>query len=375
MKKFIILALITLGIVVIAGFFFILTSNILSKEWDKRINAALEPYECPSAPKTTLPNSYYQGPLIDTHLHIPQLPDDFGGEIENHKKPQGVDSYLYDTIPESEVPLLGRSVTIDQIACTLKQEGSSKAFAFFPVFPESYIPQIELATKTIKRYPDLLIPFIQASGNEVAIVEENVLRKMLKVNPNLFDGLGEVGDSPTEPINPPPDSTIYLENFEVAREKNLLVYFHPGQGHHKNLERALKKYPDVTFIVHADFIDPYIDGLIDRNPNVYYTANSIFEEITPLFRFEEKEKFITTMERDWDILLKQALIKYKPLIEAHPDRYMWGTDRADIAWNYDADVGILLAKYGRAFIGQLDPAVQEQFAYKNAERLIQQTKE
>ena len=50
-------------------------------------------------------------------------------------------------------------------------------------------------------------------------------------------------------------------------------------------------------------------------------------------------------------MLRQALELYKPMIEAHPDRFMWGTDRVDIAWNYDEDVGKLLADYGRAFIG------------------------
>ena len=58
------------------------------------------------------------------------------------------------------------------------------------------------------------------------------------------------------------------------------------------------------------------------------------------------------------------------MIQAHPDRYMWGTDRADIAWNYDEDVGQLLAEYGRAFLGDFDPKIQEKIAYRNAETLI-----
>ena len=34
--------------------------------------------------------------------------------------------------------------------------------------------------------------------------------------PDLFVGFGEVGDSPTEPLNPPPDDPIYVGDFEVA---------------------------------------------------------------------------------------------------------------------------------------------------------------
>lgn len=58
------------------------------------------------------------------------------------------------------------------------------------------------------------------------------------------------------------------------------------------------------------------------------------------------------------------------MIEDHPDRYMWGTGRADIAWNYDTDVGVLLSDLGRAFIGNFSPEIQEMIAYKNAEDII-----
>jgi hypothetical protein len=44
---------------------------------------------------------------------------------------------------------------------------------------------------------------------------------------------------------------------------------------------------------------------------------------------------------------------------------MWGTDRADI--------GQLLVKFGRDFIGRFDPAIQEQIGHLNAERFMQPT--
>ena len=76
------------------------------------------------------------------------------------------------------------------------------------------------------------------------------------------------------------------------------------------------------------------------------------------------------MEQAWDAMLAQAMALYSPLIDEYPDRFMWGTDRVDIACNYDVDIGLLLARFGRAFIGKLDPAVRERFAYRNAELLL-----
>ena len=343
----------------------------VAAEWQRRIDAAFAPVACESSTSNDYPSSYYSGPLIDTHLHIPQLPDDgFFGDDDDYEKPQGRDSESYDSIAEEDRPLLGRSVTINGIACTLQREGTIRAFAFFPTFLDIEVQLIEVAQRTMEGYPSLFVPFIQSSGSEVSTVEAETLQEFLEIRSGLFSGLGEVGDSPTEPINPPPDSVIYTENFELARNHNLLVYFHPGEGHHENLGRALQRFPDITFIVHGDFVRPHIDGLMNKYPNLYFTFNDIFEEHTPLFRFGDKEIFISAMRRDWDWLLENAVELYKPLIEAHPDRYMWGTDRVDIAWNYDEDVGILLAEFGRAFIGKLDPAVQEKVGYKNAERLL-----
>lgn len=52
---------------------------------------------------------------------------------------------------------------------------------------------------------------------------------------------------------------------------------------------------------------------------------------------------------------------------------LWGTDRGDAVWNYDIEVGQMQVKIARAFIGRLDPTVQEKFAYKNAQRLLEKS--
>ena len=346
-----------------------------ASEWEKRIDAAFVPVACGSSPQADFPASYYAGPLIDTHLHIPQLPDDGFGDDgdEDHgdiSETRGKDGELYDSIAEEDLPLLGRAVNISDIACTLQNEGTTKAFAFFPTFLDIENQLIEVAHRTMEAYPGLFIPFMQSSGSEVSTVEAELLQEWLQISPDLFFGLGELGDSPTEPINPPLDSVIYTENFEVARDHNLAVYYHTGVGHQENMATALQRFSDLTFIVHGDFVRPHIQDLMDRYPNIYFTFNDIFDEVIPLFRFGNKEDFISAMEGDWDSMLRQALELYKPMIEAHPDRFMWGTDRVDIAWNYDEDVGKLLADYGRAFIGAFDPEIQEMIGHLNAERLI-----
>jgi hypothetical protein len=341
------------------------------KEWERRVASALEPYECPTVAASDYPSGYYTGPLIDTHLHVPHLSDDFGGPDDDTDKPRGKDSDQYDSIATEDRPLLGETVTIGKIACTLEQEGTMQAFTFFPVFPDNPGPLVEVAYKTQQAHGSLFVPFIQASASEVSTVEADVLEEMLALRPGLFTGFGEVGDSPTEPINPAPDEPIYINDFQVAENHGLLVYFHPGIGHAANLQRAIQQFPDVTFIVHGDFVRPDIGDLMANNPNIYFTANDIFDQASALFRFGAKQTWVDAMEQNWDAMLDQAIETYEDLINQYPDRFMWGTDRADIVWDYDADIGLLLAKFGRAFIGRLDPAVQEKFAYLNAQALLQ----
>ena len=344
-------------------------------EWPKRIDAAFAPSECGTPPVTNFPASYYQGPFIDTHLHLPHLPDYQIGEsgYDGNVQSTGVDSDKYAAIAEEQQPLLGTTVTtvtVGQVACSMQNEGTVKAFTFFPTFPQITSPAIDVAYRTVEEYPSVFIPFLEASANGATTLAGESLEVMLGVRPNLFFGFGEVGSSPTESDNPAPDSDIYTGDWEVVRDHGIPVWYHPGEGHIESLERAVQSFPETTFIVHGDVIRPYIDGILDRNPNVYFTYNDIFDDLIPTFRFGEKDVFVSDMRSDWDRLLDEAFEMYGSLIEAHPDRYMWGTDRGDIVWQYDEDIGQLLTEYARAFIGRFDPEIQDLIAYKNAERLI-----
>ena len=82
-----------------------------------------------------------------------------------------------------------------------------------------------------------------------------------------------------------------------------------------------------------------------------------------------KEEFLDYMKNNFDAALADEVQIWKTRIEKHPDKILWGTDR----WytqHFDAEVGAMVEEFGRSFIGQLDPSVQEKYAYKNAERLL-----
>ncbi|OGD61550.1 hypothetical protein A3A71_00010 [Candidatus Berkelbacteria bacterium RIFCSPLOWO2_01_FULL_50_28] len=345
--------------------------NSSADSWEKRVANAFKPSECPLLPKPKLDASYYQGPLIDAHFHPPSLPDSaLGSELE---------------APDDQT-LLGVNITYDEIACTFRNDGTSgKVFAFFPVYPNIYKPALEVVKRAVDQYPDVFVPFIMPPDNDGSptgypTVNSDTLQKMLKVYPNLFKGYGEIGlyERQGGAKELPPDSARLLEIYPVAREHNLVVMFHLGEGQAASYEKILQANRDIKFIWHGDQLInctectqdlTVIDGILSRNPNVYYGIDELYGDVFLMQAEVGKKKFLEHF-KDYDPLLKKDVETWKSFIERHPDQVLWDTDRGVLTWSMDIEVGRALTNYSRAFIAELDPDVQEKFAYKNAEKLL-----
>lgn len=229
-------------------------------------------------------------------------------------------------------------------------------------------------------YPTRFVPFIQtACCNEtVPTVDAITLSEFLEVYHGLFQGHGEIVlyDQPQEgggrkAEDWPPDAPLLLDVYQVARQHNLVVWLHPGEGHQDSLERVLEQHPDLSFIVHGEETEGNIGNLMEKYSNIYFALNDLHGREYPMRNAEDKSRFLAILG-DYDPLIEKDLDSWQELIETYPDHFMWATDRGNKAglWSYDTDVGQILVEYARAFIGRLDPAVQERFAYKNAQSLL-----
>ncbi|MBI4407906.1 MAG: amidohydrolase family protein [Candidatus Kerfeldbacteria bacterium] len=299
---------------------------------------------------------YYTGPLIDTHLHIPSPEDSDNGN-----------------------PVLWQDLSLKDIACTLKQEGTESAFAFFPIYVGSPLDEFYLAAERAQaKYPDLFVRFINPPGNQsgVPTVTANRLKKLLKDHDGLFQGYGEIAlyGHDGEAVNPyHPNAEIFLEIYTVANKRQMLVYFHPGVDQLDSFAEVLAQYPNINFVVHGEQIEQEVGDLMDVYPNIYFTVNDLYGDQYLLHQNETSAGFLEKTE-DYETLLQQDLATWQAVIEAHPNQFLWGTDRGGVAaWTLNKKVGRRIADYGRAFIARLDPAVQENFAYKNAQALIDST--
>ena len=353
----------------------------LDMMWNQRVEEAFAPLDCPVAIKLEPGDSDYKGLLVDTHFHMPHLwdaPLESDGDGGSYERDVRLGNF-----PRDE-PILGKNITMSEIACGLGQEGIVSAYAFFFVEsekPGQLRPSLDVVRRTMNLYPDRFVPFIQpVCCNETApTVDASTLSEFLEIHPGLFRGLGEIVlyDQPREgggrkAEDYPPDAPLLLEVYQVARQHKLLVWLHPGEGHQDSLERVLNQHPGLNFIVHGEETEGNIGNLMEKYSNIYFSLNDLHGKEYPLGDRNNKSRFLAILG-DYEPLIKKDLATWQELIEKYPDRFMWATDRGGSAgfWSYDADVGQILVNYARAFIGRLDPAVQERFAYKNAQRLIQ----
>lgn len=305
---------------------------------------------------------YYTGPLIDTHLHMPVA----SSIVSSTAMQMGFE----------DMPFRG-DLTTDYIACLLDSEGITKAFGFFMMHNAVFDSSISALKQDLERHPGKFIAFfmppfpVEGQAPEVSAVENT-----LKNNPGLYQGYGEARFDFKVIKNAHPEDEYFLEMYSLSDKYNLIVQIHPDQGQVPALERLLKKYPDVIFLAHLMVDDrKEIGRLIETYDNLYYSLDT---EIHYIFGYHTiqnnkgptKEEYLASIRKNFDPWLKEALRDWKPLIESHPDKFTWGTDRW-FTWHFDPEVGGLVEEFGRTFIGHLDPAAQEKFAYQNAETMLQ----
>ncbi len=344
--------------------------SVAEKHWKRVFEKAFADVNCPPPPSRNFPDSYYKGPMIDTHIHVQSLPDGEPGFPDEYYTGENIG--------------IKRSIT--EWVCMMDYEGTSKALAFFAVWDPITQESLNFVKLTMEKYPGRFIPFIMPPDNDgspdgSSTVDTAQLQKMIDVYPNLFRGYGEIGlyGHPGGAPALPPDSKRLKEIYPVIVDHKLLVYFHLGEGQKASFERALDENPNITFIWHGDQLvdcgscDRTLDDvaeILENHPNVYYGVDELYGDVNLLREGVSKEEFIAHF-KDYDSLLKKDVATWKNFIERHPDQVLWGTDRGvGSSWSLDPQVALTLNNYTRAFIGKLDPTVQERFAYKTAEKLF-----
>ncbi|MBI2146988.1 amidohydrolase family protein [Candidatus Woesearchaeota archaeon] len=304
---------------------------------------------------------YYTGPLIDTHFHMPVTSE----MVSNIAIQAGFE----------DMPHIGKIPT-SKIICQMEKEGITKTFGFF-MAPNRLLSQSVSNVKEIdQKYPGKIVSFFQSPlPLQQLFPDASEVNSVFTNNPGLYEGMGEVRFDFNGAQNDMPDGKYELEMYGLSDQHNLIVQLHPAKGQAEILKQVLEKYPHVIFLVHLMKDEqPEMIKLLETHDNMYYSLDA---ELNYIYGYQTiqnnngptKEEYVSFTKKNFDRLLDETLDRWKPVIEQHPDKFTWGTDRW-FTWHFDEDVGALLEEFGRSFIGKLDPVVQEKFAYKNAEEML-----
>lgn len=324
------------------------------------IGATKKNADCTVTPKPREFNAapYYEGPLVDAHLHMP------------------VSSSIVAAVGRRmgfpHMPSFGGKLTPDYLACLFKSEGITRVIGFFHATKFNMGAEVRAAENFQKNYPGLVGPFFMPGTNDTLRVATSTVKAMLDKNKGLFKGIGEIKMFDRGSVLRP----VFISHYDLARLYGIPVMLHPYPEHKTEVVELLKRYPSVKFLFHGGHDAEWVVEHMSRYPNAYY---SIDADMVGLYgsggpregkkKDPTKEEFVAYLRGHFDEILQQALFEWKPRIEAYPNRFMWGTDRW-YDWHFDEEVGALLEEFGRAFIARIAPEAQERFAHKNAEAFL-----
>ena len=304
---------------------------------------------------------YYSGPLIDSHVHLPTT----AKMVSSIAQKNGL-----------ELPVLEGDISADKLICLFDSEGIIKTFGFHITAKFAEGAGVSAAKAIEEAYPGKIVHFIMPPPVLSLNVDPAGIGEILNKNKGLFRGFGEVGFYMEGYEGIKPNDPMFQQIYKLADEHKLIVMLHPEDNLKDGIEEILQEFPNVIFFFHGGRDQEWIIELMDKYQNFYYSVDG---DLVNLYGYgggqqfrttDSKEKYLIYMREKFNANLDEVVRRWKVRIEAHPDRFTWGSDRW-FAWHFDPEVGGILEEFGRSFIGRLDPSVQENFAYKNAEKMLQ----
>ena len=310
---------------------------------------------------------YYTGPLLDAHFHMPAA---FAPPpVVAHELPY-------------EIAVFDDHVSKDGLICMLDKQNIKSVIGFYPVLDNLPLDSIKDMKYFEEKHPDRVNAFLlpisisQWMKDEWPVLPGQDLEQYLEMLP-FTKGYGEfafyleVYERQGEHLEA--DDPEMIETYEILEKRNMIFMSHPGNRDMPALLKMIEKYPNIIFLFHGEEIKkPQLSQILEKYTNVYYSLDYNMISNCCLHnnpQTDSKETFLPKYRDTFEQTMKDELRIWKPIIEKHPDKIMWGTDILK-PWHIDEEVQPLLIEMSRSFIGGLDPAVQEKYAYKNAERML-----
>ena len=280
-------------------------------------------------------NAYYEGPLIDSHVHFP------------------TSSTIVSSVAQQnglEMPVLEGEISGNNLVCLFESEGITKTFGFHITSKFAEDSAISTAKAIEKAYPGKIVHFLMPPPIRSLNINPSGIKRILEDNKGVFKGFGEVALYMDGYGGVKPDDPEFKEIYKLADEHSLIVMIHPEDNQRDGVEEILREFPNVTFFFHGGRNQEWIIDLMPKYKNFYYSLDA---DLISLYLDKEtnrsqkltKEEFLTYIRGNFNSVLDNAVSRWKERITVNQDRFTWGTDRW-FAWHFDPQVSGILEEFG-----------------------------
>jgi len=244
-----------------------------------------------------------------------------------------------------------------------------------------------------QKHPYRIIPFFnpgiggeeveQYLGETLTGMYSKTLSASLNIVGNGFiRGFGEVE---TQEWNARHNDPRIIQLIDMAQNNDINFMFHPVASKVDDVQKIIESYPDTTFLFHLYREDlekaksKWI-ALLKEHDNLYFSmdaAHIIHIDGDVIYDFDSTNKkssinkFVSYYNSNEKTMINNAIKAYKPLVDAAPEKVMWGTEIGP-EYAFDPEVFDRAVKISRFVIAGFDEEDREAVGYKNALRVFGQ---
>ena len=243
-----------------------------------------------------------------------------------------------------------------------------------------------------QKHPSRIIPFFnpgiggeeveQSLGEELTTMYTQTLAASQKIaGRDFIKGLGEVE---TQEWNVRHNDPKVLQLITLAKRNNIHFMFHPVASKIEDVEKIIEAYPDTLFLIHMyreDLDDSKTEliTMLEEHDNLYFSMDAAHiihvDNMDIIYDYDSGNKqssinqFVSAFDSKEQSIISNAISVYKPLVDAVPDKVMWGTEIGP-EYAFDSKVFNRAIKASRFVIAGFDVEDQEAVGYKNALRVF-----
>src|SRR3989338_3309809 len=245
-----------------------------------------------------------------------------------------------------------------------------------------------------QKHPHRVVPFFNPGiggeevekylGEELTGRYSSTLSASQKiVGNNFIRGFGEVE---TQEWSVRHNDPKVLQLINLAKSNNINFMFHPVAGKADDVKKIIEAYPETIFLIHlfredlANSKDKWIK-ILKEHDNLYFSMDAAHiihvNNMDIIYDYDSTDKessirkFVSTYDSKEKSMVTEAIKAYKPLVDAVPDKIMWGTEVGP-EYAFDPQVFDRAIKASRLVIAGFDKEHQEAVGYKNALRVFGQ---